>query len=206
MSETTERQFFSMRDLKCDNVVVYTDRAEVRRLIQAVMLIRGENEMVIKSITDSIDRDSVRVEGHGDGALVLDVVCERKIVETSKSETSEKVKQLREEMDTLESTLELSQQKLARNQKQLEVLNEFASSLSKPSGANGKVNEQKLINNKENIQNFISFMQVYSSRLETLDKEKIAVNAEIKKAREQAEIAKANLEKLTSSSGFNFTK
>jgi hypothetical protein len=203
-TSTTEKQSFAMRDLKCDKVVVCTDRAEVRRVLKAV-LSKGENELVIKAITSSLDRDSVRVEGHGD-AVVLDVVCERKLAELSKSETSGQAKQLRERIENLESSLELSAQKLERNQKQAEILNEFASSLSRPSAQNGKSQEQKLINNKENIQNFIGFMQVYSSRMESLDKEKIAINAEIKLTKDQIDAAKTNLAKFTSNSAINFTK
>lgn len=51
-----------MKDLKCESVVVYGDRAECKRNLK-VKLKKGENEIVLTGISNSIDSDSVRVEG-----------------------------------------------------------------------------------------------------------------------------------------------
>ena len=60
---SSNRQTSSMKDLKCENVTVFADRAEVKRLA-LFKLTSGENELVIDGIaSNSIDSDSVRVEG-----------------------------------------------------------------------------------------------------------------------------------------------
>ncbi len=53
------RQTFSMKSLVCDKVVVFTDRAEVRRTLKLI-LNEGENEIVISNVANLIDQDSVR--------------------------------------------------------------------------------------------------------------------------------------------------
>ena len=74
----TESSKFSIKDLPCEKVVVYQDRAEIKRLIRT-KLKKGENELVINNVSNNIDQDSVRVEGQGN-ATVLDVVCQNKRV------------------------------------------------------------------------------------------------------------------------------
>lgn len=98
-----KQQTFSMKDLRCEKVVVFKDRAEIKRSVQT-RLHKGENEVVIGGVTHSMDRDSVRVEGQGK-ATVLDVVCQSKRVDSEKGSenTTERVKELRTELDRLES-------------------------------------------------------------------------------------------------------
>ena len=101
----TKQQTFTMKDLPCEKVVVFKDRAEVKRLVRT-RLKKGENEIVINGVTNSIDRDSVRVEGHGQ-ATVLDVVCQSKHVEVEKADGSnDRIKELKAELDRLESQQE----------------------------------------------------------------------------------------------------
>ena len=49
-------------------VVVYPDRAEVTRCVE-VRLEAGEGEVVLKSLSRSLDKDSVRVDGIGPGSI-----------------------------------------------------------------------------------------------------------------------------------------
>lgn len=48
-----------VRDCSIESVVVYQDRAEVRRAIP-VSLIPGENQVAITDLTESIDKNSIR--------------------------------------------------------------------------------------------------------------------------------------------------
>ncbi len=48
-----------VRDSPIDSVVVYQDRAEVRRRL-TVHLVTGENELIISDLTHCIDQNSVR--------------------------------------------------------------------------------------------------------------------------------------------------
>ncbi len=148
---------YSIKDLPCEKVVVYQDRAEVKRLIKT-KLKKGENELVINNVSYNIDQDSVRVEGRGD-ATVLDVVCQNKrVVETNDSITNEKVKEIKNEINELETAEETTKLKLERIIKQTSVLNDFAASLSKPTNNTNQNNSavESLSNSKTNVENFMN--------------------------------------------------
>lgn len=48
-----------VRDCAIDSVVVYSDRAEVRRAVP-VSLLAGENEVVVYDLTECVDKNSIR--------------------------------------------------------------------------------------------------------------------------------------------------
>lgn len=54
-----KRQEFQLKNLPCEKVTVFTDRAEVKRLLK-VKLVQGENELVLANASSCIDQDSVR--------------------------------------------------------------------------------------------------------------------------------------------------
>ena len=179
---------FSVKDLPCESVVVYQDRAEVKRLIKT-KLNKGENELVLNNISNNIEQDSVRVEGRGD-ATVIDVVCQNKsVVETDES-ASEKVKQLKIEIKELEKNEQTTKLKLDRILKQISVLNDFASCLSKPvnnTNSNGVITASD---------NFMSFLDSYSGKLEQLDDSKFQIERDLNVIREQLNVARDNLNRL----------
>jgi hypothetical protein len=61
MSDNKSQHKFVMTDMPCEQVVVFTDRAEVKRSLKA-KLIKGENEIVISRVSNQIDTDSVRLD------------------------------------------------------------------------------------------------------------------------------------------------
>lgn len=192
----SSKQSFSIKDLKCQKVVVFTDRAEVKRVLKT-KLKKGENEVTLTGVTSSIDQDSVRVEGHGN-ATVVDVVCQTKAVTEFKGLDSadSKIKELKNEIKSLEEQIEKQKQKLERNERQTGILNDFAATLSKPvgSGSNGgsQVNLATL-NSTENVTNFINFLSTYTTKVETLDAEKLVLKKEIKELEEKLTAANDNL-------------
>ena len=93
---------------------------------------KGENEVVLSAVSNFVDRDSIRVEGHG-AATVLDVVCQTRHVEGDVVENkSERELQLKAEIKELEAKRDTSAYKIERVGKQIAVLNEFATNLAKP--------------------------------------------------------------------------
>ena len=193
------KQTFPAKELKCESVVVFADRAELRRVLKT-KLKKGENEILVNGVSNSIDRDSVRLEGHGN-ATVVDVVCQsRSVVESNKIESSDsKEKDLRNEIKDLEVQIERKNQQLSRTDRQINILNDFADTLSKPvahSGpAGGQINLATL-NSSENVNNFMNFINLYSSKSENLDSEKSNLQKEIKELREKLDVARDNLNKL----------
>ena len=131
---SNSQQKFNIKEQKCLQVVVFTDRAEVKRSIKCT-LEKGENEVVLSAVSNFVDRDSIRVEGHG-AATVLDVVCQTRHVEGDVVENkSERELQLKAEIKELEAKRDTCQYKMDRVVKQVSVLNEFANTLSKPTTA-----------------------------------------------------------------------
>jgi chromosome segregation ATPase len=191
------QQTFSMKDLACEKVVVFKDRAEIRRIIKT-KLKKGENELIINSITNSIDQDSVRVEGLGN-ATVLDVVCQNKRVELNNSSTNDKIKDLKKELDALESNQEVNRYKLDKLMRQIGVLNEFANTLSKGSSSSSPSSGSNVVqqlNTKESVDNFMSFIDSYSVKYENLSDQKHTLEKEIKNLDEKIQVARDNLNRL----------
>jgi hypothetical protein len=192
-----ERLSFFMKDLKCESVVVYSDRAEVTRLL-TTKLKKGENELIIKPIADSVDQDSFRIEGHGD-AIVLDVVCKSKrVVEelssNFKDNSNQKLKDLKLVLVDLESKLDFNRQKYQRIEKQFNLLNSFASSLSK---SDQKDKNQVLVND------LMSFIDIYGQSLDKLDVEKLHAQKEAKELENEIKIKREILEKLSANKDFH---
>lgn len=50
---------FTVHDCPVDKVVVYLDRAEVRRVVNATIK-KGQNEIILKNLSSCIDEDSIR--------------------------------------------------------------------------------------------------------------------------------------------------
>ena len=184
------KQSCSIKALKCESVTVFADRAEIKR--QATFkLTSGENELVIEGVAvNSIDTDSVRVEGQGD-ATVLDVICQSKRVEAKEVVSSDREKELKNEIIELNGKREILQLKLERLNKQTNVLNEYANKLATHNQPSDKNESSKI-----DYGVFLSFLDDYSAKLELLDKEIYTVQLELKELDEKLSVANGNLNNL----------
>ena len=193
MSESKKK--FSIKDLDCESVVVFQDRAEVKRTLKT-SISKGETEIVLTNITSSIDKDSVRVEGHGN-ACVLDVVCESKSVQIDNNQTNERLQKAKLEIKSLEKKVEVTKLRLERSVKKTQIINDFATTLSKPGNLKDKNDHTELASSTQNVENFLSFIDLYSLKLEGLDDEKLSVQNELNDLNEQLRIASENHDRLT---------
>lgn len=175
---------FIMKDQKCLQVVVFQDRAEVKRLINT-KLKEGENELIITGVSNYAEDDSIRVEGSGD-ASILDVVCLNELVETKDITSNEKAKKMLEEIKEFESEIDKLNAKSARFEKQRSTLNEFALNLAKPKDAES-----------ESVQKFYAFLDSYTSRLEYLDTESVSIDKERTQLQDKLDVVQNNYDKLT---------
>ena len=148
------------------------------------------------NITSTIDKDSVRVEGHGN-ACVLDVICETKSVQLNNNETNEKLKIAKLEIISLERKLEETRLRLERVVKKIQIINDFATTLSKPATSKDKNDHSELVSSTQNVENFLSFIDLYSLKLEGLDDEKMSVQIEYSELNEQLRIARENHDRLS---------
>lgn len=65
-------QKFEASSLPTDHVTVYSDRAEVCKIVKC-NLKNGVNEIVVEKLSNSIDSNSIRVEGTGSNASIAEV-------------------------------------------------------------------------------------------------------------------------------------
>lgn len=186
---SANNQTFSMKDLKCEKVVVFQERAEVKRSIKT-KLVKGENEIIINNVSNFIEHDSVRVEGSGD-ASVLDVVCQNKQIESKDLNNNEKAKNLLEEIKSLKINKENLNSKSKRFIKQQETLNAFAKNLAEP--ASSKENPS---NSNENLERFYEFLDSYTNRLGYIDEELSKVNRDTEANDEKLKICQENYNRL----------
>jgi hypothetical protein len=80
-----QQQKYSIKDLPCSKVIVYKDRAEVQREVRT-NLKRGETQIVIDSLSQCMDIDSIRVEVSYGNAILIDVITKDKVVIDEKKE------------------------------------------------------------------------------------------------------------------------
>jgi uncharacterized protein (TIGR02231 family) len=184
-------QKFQIKNLPCEKVVVYVDKAEVKRSLK-VKLETGENEIIISNVSNLIDQESIRVDGIGE-ATVLDVVCEKKHVEVNEADVSDKIKELKEKINELENKENLMNIKNQRIDSQLKILHEFANTLSKPTSNNSQNKDNA---SPENTNSFLQFIDTYGKRVEELDNEKYLLNQEKLKNQKQLDTAKNSLATL----------
>jgi len=68
----TNSQKFEVGHLSTSHVTVFSDRAEVCKLIKCHVY-KGVNEIVVEKLSNSIDSNSIRVEGFGANASIAEV-------------------------------------------------------------------------------------------------------------------------------------
>ena len=184
-------QKFQIKNLPCEKVVVFVDKAEVKRSLK-VKLETGENEIIISNVSNLIDQESIRVDGIGE-ATVLDVVCEKKYVEVHEADVSDKIKELKEKINELENKENLMNIKNQRIDAQLKILHEYANTLSKPTLNNSQNKDNA---SPENTNSFLQFIDTYGKRVEELDNEKYLLNQQKLTNQKQLDTAKNSLKTL----------
>jgi uncharacterized protein (TIGR02231 family) len=199
--KTADKQTFSVKELPCSKVVVFTDRAEVCRLIK-LKLKEGETEVVLNNISNQIDSESVRVEGRGE-ASVLDVVCQHKSVQEDDATNHEKVKELKAELKQLEEKLAINNNEISCLSKKHTILSNFADSISKGSNDNNEKKGTTVSSSKENVDNFLDFLEKFGERFHKFDEDIRQLRTEQEKLNDQIRTVRDNLNQLQGYGHFN---
>jgi hypothetical protein len=196
-------QRFSMKDLRCEKVVVYQDRAEVKRLIK-VNLKRGTNQLVLFNVSNLIEPNSIRVQGQAQ-IEILDVNTQnRKAATSSPTESNEsesnelnaQLKQLQIDLREVEKLEDLSNFKLERLGKARNYLNDFAANLSKHANLGNQAIEEEF-KDVSYSNNFISFLDLYTQRAEQLDTERYMCGIELMKIRTKLDCIRTSFNQLS---------
>ncbi|ETN79909.1 hypothetical protein NECAME_09519 [Necator americanus] len=119
---STQASFrFEAADLPTKNVVVYSDRAEVKRVV-AASLAKGINEIIIQNVSAVIERQSVRVDGRG--VLIQEVQYQEMPIDTEQE--NEKIRALEREKVKVENERFAVEDEMSSLRKRLEVLDGVA--------------------------------------------------------------------------------
>ncbi|VDL75107.1 unnamed protein product [Nippostrongylus brasiliensis] len=123
---TTQASFrFEAVDLPTKTVTVYSDRAEVKRVVSA-SLTKGTNEIIIQNVSAVIERQSVRVDGRG--VLIQEVQYQEMPIDTEQE--TEKIRTLEREKISLENQRFAVEDDMNSLRKQIEVLDGVAGQIA----------------------------------------------------------------------------
>uniref|UniRef100_A0AC34F516 DUF4139 domain-containing protein n=1 Tax=Panagrolaimus sp. ES5 TaxID=591445 RepID=A0AC34F516_9BILA len=111
------------RDLPTKTVIVYADRAEVKRILE-LDLQQGKNIVVVQNVSSVIERQSIRVEGRGN-TVIQEVQYIELPIETVES-NNQQVSEMEQEKIQVENEKVLTEDQIHVLQKRLEVLDGVA--------------------------------------------------------------------------------
>ncbi|XGW27249.1 hypothetical protein V3C99_007674 [Haemonchus contortus] len=116
---------FEAADLPTKNVIVYSDRAEVKRVV-TTSLAKGTNEIIIQNVSAVIERQSVRVDGRG--VLIQEVQYQEMPIDTVQE--TEKIRSLEREKVSVENQRFTVEDDMNSLRKQIEVLDGVAGQIA----------------------------------------------------------------------------
>ncbi|VDK51103.1 unnamed protein product [Anisakis simplex] len=145
------------RTLPTKSVIVYCDRAEVKRIVRC-NLQEGRNEIIVKNVSSVIERQSLRVDGHGK-AQILDVLYQEVSLDVN-SDENDKIVELEDSKNELEAEKASLDDQLNILRKRVEVLDGVASQIGSnmspslnPSQSSSSSNTNQLTASPSNITN-----------------------------------------------------
>ncbi|KAL3102083.1 hypothetical protein niasHS_003492 [Heterodera schachtii] len=118
------------RDLATKSVVVFKERAEVKRLIALEQVASGKTLIRVNNVSPMVSRESIRVEGQR-GALILEVEYEETPQLSGGWDGDELEKQLERETNELELRIAELNDQIEVLQRRLDVLDGVAKQIGK---------------------------------------------------------------------------
>ncbi|KAL7746632.1 hypothetical protein RI367_008032 [Sorochytrium milnesiophthora] len=125
-------------------VTVYSDRAELTRLLKGVEIAtEGQTTVKLLNVSKDIDADSIRVEGSGDAKILdvsYEVAYEKVDAETEKATQAQKLQKQREkELEGLNVTLEREQLALEHLETRDGIVQQYADNCAGVTSASRQV-------------------------------------------------------------------
>uniref|UniRef100_A0A1I7TFH0 Mucoidy inhibitor MuiA family protein n=1 Tax=Caenorhabditis tropicalis TaxID=1561998 RepID=A0A1I7TFH0_9PELO len=193
MTATVTVHELEARDQKISQVKVFTDRAEVRRLVK-VSLKSGVNEVILKNLTQNLFAGSMRVEGRGN-ATIYDVV-----VKNSPSSSGDSVSP---KIATIRSTLKEEKARLQSIEDRGSIVQKSIENLDKVFGqvGGGLVNPPKEGGsslNEGTLTSLKNFFDFYGSNSETYREKLRAIETEHREQQEKVRKVEQELNLLQS--------
>ncbi|CAJ0590689.1 unnamed protein product [Cylicocyclus nassatus] len=191
------------RDQVLKRVVVFNDRAEVKRLVEC-KLEPGLNEVHIENVTQRILDDSVRVDGHGDG--VIHEVQLRDKPAVQEETDSPKVAALRAKFDEKSKEVNSLEDRQTILERRVEVLDEIVGEVGKNAVKPPGEASQSFALNAEALANLSNFYSFYEENSMTLRTEKRNVDQNLEKAKRELSALKAELRIAKAENSAHYSK
>lgn len=177
-----------------DKVTVYPDRAEICRRVDT-SLSEGLNQVVLKKLPDTVDPDSIRVEGKG-AATITEVVFQSESVAKDEGDMPAKQKDLTTEKEHLEKEKKDLESELFVLKKQWLLLDGFANTASKGVKKEGThVTAPEL--NDTYFKGLKDFLRLYAAEGNALEKKQIELQEKIETISDRINAITQNLQKMT---------
>jgi uncharacterized protein (TIGR02231 family) len=170
------------RDLPTKTVIVYADRAEVKRILE-LDLQQGKNIVVVQNVSSVIERQSIRVEGRGN-TIIQEVQYMELPTETVET-NNQQVCQMEEEKLQIENERALTEDQIHVLKKRLEVLDGVAGQIGQnviiPKDQSTMAANHAFLLCEDAMKNLTSFLDYYGKTASNLkqeirEKEKLCFN------------------------------
>ncbi|KAL5491212.1 hypothetical protein EMCRGX_G016458 [Ephydatia muelleri] len=187
---------------KCDiySVVVYRDRAEVRRVVHA-HLSPGDNKVIVNGLAAVVQANSIRVEGEGK-AKITDVIFNASTVTkeisgpqedgSSKREHEKMVEEIGERQKELKH-LQLKEEVL---KKEKELLSTLASHASKVHTVKGDDQTLNSLSSEDMVKMVMDFFERYEGKVAGVEQTLNQIREEMKRVSERIQVLCTNADKL----------
>ncbi|KAL5491215.1 hypothetical protein EMCRGX_G016461, partial [Ephydatia muelleri] len=187
---------------KCDiySVVVYRDRAEVRRVVHA-HLSPGDNKVIVNGLAAVVQANSIRVEGEGK-AKITDVIFNASTITketsgpqedgSSKREHEKMVEEIGERQKELKH-LQLKEEVL---KKEKELLSTLASHTSKVHTVKGEDQTLNSLSSEDMVKMVMDFFERYEGKVAGVEQTLNQVREEMKRVSERIQVLRTNADKL----------
>ncbi|XP_041355009.1 protein F37C4.5-like isoform X1 [Gigantopelta aegis] len=186
-----EDDTFVSSECAVKKVTVYSDRAEVCRLIEADVK-KGVNEIVLKQLPKCIDPDSIRVEGKG-SATIAEVSYQMKYLPKDEAEITHQEKELTDKIESLKKEKDELDAKLGVIGKQTEVLDNFAKTAS---NVGSTKNATPPVLDSSFFKGVGEFLQLIGDQGNTLASDRLDIERQVTVLNDKITAANENLNKL----------
>uniref|UniRef100_A0A1I8ABV4 Protein F37C4.5 n=1 Tax=Steinernema glaseri TaxID=37863 RepID=A0A1I8ABV4_9BILA len=201
------RHVFAATDLATKTVIVYSDRAEVKRVVK-VELSPGRNEVIIQNVSSVIERQSLRVEYRGKGNVQIQEVQFQEYPINEESDENAAIRPLEEQKIELEDQKGSLDDEIAILKRRAEVLDGVAGQIgSSVATAKDPVKQQSLfLFSPEALSNLTQFLEYYGTTAKELRKELREKTRQSEKLYVQIDALERRIDQLRCSSEYDNLK
>ncbi|TKR82745.1 hypothetical protein L596_016425 [Steinernema carpocapsae] len=200
------RHVFAAKDLATKTVIVYSDRAEVKRVVR-VHLVPGTNEVLIQNASSVIERQSLRVEYRGKGSVQIQEVQFQEYPISEESDDNDSIRPFEDQKTDLECEKSALDDEITILKRRAEVLDGVAGQIGNGTPATKEPAKQSLfLFSPEALENLTKFLDYYGSTASELRKELREKTRQAEKLYLQIDALERKIDQLRCSSEYDNLK